>query len=101
MVKVGDIFVATWGYDQTNANFFQVVKVGAKSVSVREIKGRIDNPNDQSMTGSSLPIKNSFKGAPKTRKLYEYSGEPRFNAGDSMGSARPWNGRPVAVSWYG
>lgn len=37
-VKVGDIFKTTWGYDDTNTNFFQVVKLcGAESVRVREV----------------------------------------------------------------
>lgn len=37
-VKVGDIFYASWGYDQTNVDFFQVIKlVGKTSVRVREV----------------------------------------------------------------
>ena len=37
-VEVGDIFSASWGYEQTNNNFFQVVAlVGEKSVRVREV----------------------------------------------------------------
>lgn len=37
-VKVGDIFKTSWGYDDTNTNFFQVVKLcGAESVRVREV----------------------------------------------------------------
>lgn len=37
-IKVGDIFKTTWGYDDTNTNFFQVVKLcGAESVRVREV----------------------------------------------------------------
>lgn len=37
-VKVGDIFHASWGYDQTNNDFFQVVElVGKESVRVREV----------------------------------------------------------------
>ena len=37
-VKIGDIFSASWGYDQTNYNFFQVVKLcGKQSVRVREV----------------------------------------------------------------
>lgn len=38
-VKVGDIFSASWGYDQTNVDFFQVVAlVGESSVRVREVR---------------------------------------------------------------
>ena len=37
-VKVGDVFYMTWGYEQTNNNFFQVVKVcGGTSVRVVEV----------------------------------------------------------------
>ena len=37
-VKVGDIFSASWGYDQTNVDFFQVIAlVGESSVRVREV----------------------------------------------------------------
>lgn len=37
-VKVGDIFRSTWGYEQTNVDFFQVIElVGACSVRVREV----------------------------------------------------------------
>lgn len=37
-VGVGDIFYASWGYEQTNADFFQVVElVGKTSVRVREV----------------------------------------------------------------
>lgn len=41
-VRVGDIFCASWGYDQTNVNFFQVVAlVGESSVRVREVNPTI------------------------------------------------------------
>lgn len=37
-VKVGDIFSASWGYEQTNVDFFQVIAlVGECSVRVREV----------------------------------------------------------------
>lgn len=37
-VKVGDYFVCSWGHEQTNVNFFQVVAlVGKSSVRVREV----------------------------------------------------------------
>jgi hypothetical protein len=36
-VAVGDIFRMSWGYDQTNVDYFQVVKTTPKGVYVREI----------------------------------------------------------------
>ena len=45
-VKVGDIFSASWGYEQTNNDFFQVVAlVGEKSVRVREVHPTIIERN--------------------------------------------------------
>lgn len=42
-IKVGDIFSASWGYDQTNNDFFQVVAlVGETSVRVVEVYPEIE-----------------------------------------------------------
>ena len=39
-VRVGDIFCASWGYEQTNVNFYEVVALkGKKTAVVREIAG--------------------------------------------------------------
>jgi hypothetical protein len=38
--KVGDILYGSWGYDQTNIDFFQVVEVGNRSLKIREIGSR-------------------------------------------------------------
>lgn len=41
-VKVGDLFYASWGWEQTNVDFFQVVAlVGESSVRVREVYPRM------------------------------------------------------------
>lgn len=43
-VKVGDIFYSSWGYEQTNVDFFQVVAlVGECSVRVREVRPQMIN----------------------------------------------------------
>lgn len=64
-VKVGDIFCASWGYEQTNNDFFQVVAlVGKQSVRVREVYPEIINRDPVSgmsedrvykLTGELLP----------------------------------------------
>ena len=55
---VGDVFVSSWGYDQTNVNFFQVVKNTDKSVWVREIGSNYKSTGD--MCGMSSPRKDFF-----------------------------------------
>lgn len=39
-IKVGDIWSCSWGYDQTNVDFYVVVKVTDKMVHLREIGAR-------------------------------------------------------------
>lgn len=39
-VEVGDVFYESWGYDQTNSDFYQVVAVTPKSVRIRMINAR-------------------------------------------------------------
>jgi hypothetical protein len=37
--KVGDVLCASWGYDQTNIDFYQVTAVKGKMVEVKEVAG--------------------------------------------------------------
>lgn len=38
MLKIGDILYSSWGYEQTNVNFYQVIETsGERTVKVREI----------------------------------------------------------------
>lgn len=46
LVKVGDVFSMSWGYDQTNVDFFQVIaKVGKNSVRVRQVAPTLIHEN--------------------------------------------------------
>ncbi len=37
-LKVGDIFYTSWGYDQTNIDFFKIVKISGKRITVKELR---------------------------------------------------------------
>lgn len=51
-VKIGDLFQSSWGYDQTNVDFFQVIAlVGETSVRVREVCPRMID--EQGISGMS------------------------------------------------
>lgn len=59
--KVGQIFYDSWGYEQTNIDFYQVIEVKPKSVVIREIKGdRKYDASFQSMSGKVFPLKDQF-----------------------------------------
>lgn len=70
--KVGDILCASWGYDQTNIDWYEVVEVVGKStVKIREI-GAKQIPGDHPWaTGECSPVKGSFldKAETLTRRV--------------------------------
>lgn len=62
-IKIGDIFRSTWGYDQTNVEFWECVSVSGALITVREIAQQREY--DSSMSGNCLPIPGKFIGAEK------------------------------------
>ena len=119
-VKVGDIFSASWGYDQTNNDFFQVIElVGCSSVRVREVY--LPLIKSEAVSGMSadrtfkvekelLPaaphsvfIKDQEKGDLKRLKSYSADGisNPQFYL-SSFADAHYCSGETIEVydSWY-
>ena len=123
-VKVGDLFSASWGYEQTNVDFFQVIAlVGETSVRVREVYPQmIDESPTCSMAAdrtykltnellppasSSVFIKDQEKGDLKRIKP-GYCQDPEeakkhcYFYLDSFANAHKCNGESKTVyeSWY-
>lgn len=90
-VKIGDVFVNSWGYDQTNIDYFQVVGLTAKSVKLQAIESNeIERP--QTMTGDSTPKIDFFKKDSNvfTKRVYLYDDVPHVNMDN--GSCELWDG---------
>jgi len=119
-VKVGDIFRATWGYEQTNNDFFQVIAlVGESSVRVREVylnclestavssmsEDRVLEVSREILPAapSSVFIKDQEKGDVKRLKSYASDGKsnPQFKL-SSFCDAYYVGGDKITVyeSWY-
>lgn len=118
-VKVGDLFYSSWGYEQTNVTFFQVIElIGKKSVRVREVLPDMvsETPTcgmaaDRSykLTSELLPardrstfIKDQDKGDLKRLKSYhkDSRNNPQFDV-SSFCNAYKYNGEELYESWYG
>lgn len=66
-VNVGDLFYSSWGYDQTNNNFFQVIAlVGESSVRVREVCPPVVNREAISGMSEDITIRNTNEMLPAT-----------------------------------
>ena len=119
-VKIGDIFYASWGYEQTNVNFFQVVELrGASSAIVREVHPPIVEETGVSSMSSDrvygipneiLPpattscfIEDNEKGKLCRINASYYGNEPCFKVGKPgcyQETAWPYKGQKLYESWY-
>lgn len=59
-IKVGDLFDMSWGYDQTNVNYFQITRVSEKGVWVREIGSKSVPDTQGFMCENVSPAKDYF-----------------------------------------
>jgi hypothetical protein len=112
-VKIGQIFSMSWGYDQTNVNYFQVVSVTAKGVYVREI-GACSVPGTQGfMCEEVKPAKDRFLDRSQWCGGFSRQNEPTFRRIQPGSNNQPYFNfkgryfaRPVAEgestynSWY-
>jgi len=102
---VGDVLVRSWGYDQTNIDFYLVTKVTSKSVQIVPIISQIvrrDEYNDYVTPTESRAIDQHelqdrpFKGKPATKRfectrLFSDGHSYRVNF-NSYSSLRLWDG---------
>lgn len=58
-LRVGDILRASWGYEQTNVDYYEVIRVSRSSVWLREIGGRVTE-HHSSMSGKCVPVSGEY-----------------------------------------
>lgn len=94
-VKVGSIFYNSWGYDQTNIDFYEVVEAKGMTVTVREIGQRRDRTYHDG--GTCTPTKGQFKGEPMQKRLRAHRNGIYITM-NSYGSCSLWDGTPKGFS---
>lgn len=72
-VKVGDVFRSSWGYDQTNVDYYQVVAVGNKTATFCKI-AQLAESNGY-LQGDCVPALNQFIGKPFKKLIQKSSTE--------------------------
>jgi len=87
--KEGDILYSSWGYDQTNVNFYQVVGVSGKQITLREILDRTVRSEQGDEYVAAIP--GMFRGGPPITRIPNMYGGVRIN---DVQSARLWDGKP-------
>jgi hypothetical protein len=98
-VKVGDIYVSCWGYDQTNVDFYQVVDVLPNSV--RYVPMSSNQTYTGPMQGTSVPTGATHGDTKMARiKVINNKGDCCFKL-TSYSNAYKWKGEPVSFTeWH-
>ena len=96
-LKVDDILYTSWGYDQTNVDFYQVVEiVGKCTVVIREVAHKTISGSG-GPSESVIAIKDSFIGEAMTKR----SNSTNSVRIASYASASPWDGQPKHQTGFG
>ena len=68
-LRVGDILYSSWGWEQTNIDFYQVIAIRGSAVDLRQLDQR--TTEDSYMCGTTVPLPDVFKGLWQGRTRYD------------------------------
>ena len=94
--KIGDILYRSWGYDQTNIDFYKITKITASYVFYRELKLELFECDQMGMTGKVIPTKEFKSETTERGMIRNLCGTTRV--GRKFLSL--WSGKPLTNSWY-
>jgi hypothetical protein len=108
-LKVGDIIANSWGYEQTNVDWYRVTRTSEHFVWLMPIVA--DVTEDGFMSGPSAPHVDTSGEDPakwgfsdlkdgKETMHKASSGEYGNSVHFEFGSGSKWDGRPMYCSWY-
>lgn len=113
--KIGEILYASWGYEQTNLDFYKVVAVTEKTVRIVEVSMKVKNQSGgygsmarmvsyDTTTAKPLErsyeIKDQIKGDIKKISTYECKGETYYQIRLKHANLYKYNGEELYESWY-
>lgn len=99
--SVGSFVYASWGYDQTNIDWFKVTARKGDWLTLTPYKALTHEPPGSFMSGTSRPSDEPTGGKPIRRRIYVRDGEERGMAfARSYGWISAWDGKPKGFSYY-
>lgn len=109
-MQTGQILYSSWGYDQTNIDFYEVVRVQGKFATLQKLAAETMEDSPLSMTGKVSPIIGKpaveYPGQvpvpvkPIKRMVKSGSSHGEYVKIESYASAWVWDGEPKSCSWY-
>ena len=102
--KIGDIIVNSWGYEQTNIDFYIVTAVKGKTIAVAEVYGaQVEGSLYSHGMACDVVPTTELKPNAKTFNLRVksgYNGAATLSQPQSYYYMHKWDGRPRYKSWY-
>ncbi len=103
--SVGDIIYNSWGFDQTNIEFYQVVRMTNKKLVVSQISSESVEGSllSHGMADEVTAVKDNFLDEQVTIRLtvrVNQHGSPYLVGGPSYYCFSKWDGSPKYRSWY-
>lgn len=98
-VQIGMILVGTWGWEQTNVDFFKVVDLVGKATLVLQRMGWAISGDDCPSSMSAMVVPKPLDTEDTCR--VRVSPKQTMKNPDGYNSyLKVWNGDPVYCSWY-
>lgn len=102
-LKVGDIIYNSWGYDQTNVDWYVIVRTSTNYVWLQRVGADVTETGN--MSGNSQPAVDTSDPDPSKWGVRPSGDITKHRAsGDRVnmkyGSGSKWDGRTVGCSWY-
>lgn len=103
--KVGDIVYNTWGYGQTNIDFYKVVSVTEVTVGLQGIAAKVTPSGTLNSYGHAEPLPDQAAGHYATNFDSSRILRKRVREGEGPYLAFPhgfglkWDGKPQHCSW--
>lgn len=97
-IEKGAILYSCWGYEQTNVNFFVVVRCTAKTAWILPMTD--DRIFSEYLSGSTMPSEIEWHEDVQRRKITDYGSKPGVSGGRDRQNLYLWDGRAKAFSSY-
>lgn len=100
ILKKGMIVYTSWGYDQTNIDYYKVLKIeGKKYFRMRKLQEKVTETGF--MSGHCVPIMKFDPAFPEVVRGYKDKfGNLTVTIDRVRMSVRAWDGKPKGCSWY-
>ena len=100
--SVGAILVDSWGWEQTNVDFYAIIKRSGDFVTIQMMKVQ-ETFKGREMTSEVLPLEVDPKAKPIRRKVKSFNGEEKgFSLRDYAGGGwtKLWSGSVQTATHY-